>query len=221
MWVGGELSNFTLSLAWGKVHGETSSNTFIIFPSFSKLSQLRGNNRKFTLLHALVEQIMLREPRLATFFLELAEFETVPGASVKGLTAEVDVVKNEFQKIVQYRKTYSKSKNKVNQHPKFFKDLKAAIEKHEADLRQLMKRCEEMRKLYTDILVISELLFQYLLLCCFGRRMGLVFLCSSVPGGLRCKRAIYFSPPIHQGYSVGFFFFFWFLVLTVRDMMLD
>ncbi|XP_016310071.1 formin-J-like [Sinocyclocheilus anshuiensis] len=30
---------------------------------------------------------------------------------------------------------------------------KAAIEKHEADLRQLMKRCEEMRKLYTDILI--------------------------------------------------------------------
>ncbi|XP_059384383.1 uncharacterized protein LOC132118513 isoform X2 [Carassius carassius] len=120
--------------------------------SLTKLSQLRGNNRKFTLLHALVEQIMLREPCLATFFLELAEFETVPGASVKGLTAEVDVVKNEFQKIVQYRKTYSKSKNEVNQ-PKFFKDLKAAIEKHEADLRQLMKRCEEMRKLYTDILI--------------------------------------------------------------------
>ncbi|XP_050952739.1 uncharacterized protein LOC127154901 [Labeo rohita] len=121
--------------------------------SLTKLSQLRGNNRKFTLLHALVEQIMLREPRLATFFLELAEFETVPGASVKGLTAEVDVVKNEFQKIVQYRKTYSKSKNEVSQHPKFFKDLKAAIEKHETDLRQLMKRCEEMRKLYTDILI--------------------------------------------------------------------
>ncbi|XP_043086208.1 formin-like protein 3 isoform X2 [Puntigrus tetrazona] len=121
--------------------------------SLTKLSQLRGNNRKFTLLHALVEQIVLREPRLATFFLELAEFDTVPGASVKGLTAEVDVVRNEFQKIVQYKKTYSKSKNEVNEHPKFIKDLKTAIEKHEADLRQLMKRCEEMRKLYTDILI--------------------------------------------------------------------
>lgn len=120
--------------------------------SLTKLSQLRGNNRKFTLLHALVEQIMLREPRLATFFLELAEFETVPGASVKGLTAEVDVVKNEFQKVIQYRKA-QKRKNTANQNPKFFKDLKMAIEKHEADFRQLMKRCEEMRKLYTDILV--------------------------------------------------------------------
>ncbi|XP_077074982.1 uncharacterized protein LOC143725957 [Siphateles boraxobius] len=120
--------------------------------SLTKLSQLRGNNRKFTLLHALVEQIMLREPRLATFFLELAEFETVPGASVKGLTAEVDVVKNEFQKVIQYRKA-QKWKNTANQHPKFIKDLKMAIEKQEADFRQLMKRCEEMRKLYTDILV--------------------------------------------------------------------
>lgn len=59
-----------------------TENTFIIFPSFFQLSQLRGNDRKFTLLHALVEQIMLREPRLATFFLELAEFETVPGGTL-------------------------------------------------------------------------------------------------------------------------------------------
>lgn len=29
-----------------------------------------------------------------------------------------------------------------------------------------------MRKLYADILVIPELLFQYLVLCCSGRRMG-------------------------------------------------
>lgn len=85
-----------------------------------QLSQLRGRDRNFTLLHALVEQILLHEPHLATFTQELAEFETVPGgklahqdlkktqwffpfemclnetclsllaASIKGLTAEVD-----------------------------------------------------------------------------------------------------------------------------------
>lgn len=49
---------------------------------FLQLSQLRGNNRKFTLLHALVEQIVLREPSLATFFLALAEFETVSGGTL-------------------------------------------------------------------------------------------------------------------------------------------
>ncbi|XP_066528405.1 uncharacterized protein [Hoplias malabaricus] len=116
------------------------------------LSQLRGNEKKFTLIHALVEQIMLHEPRLVTFFQELAEFEMVPGASVKGITAEVDVVKNELQKVIQYRKTY-KGKNTGIQHSKFSKDLKLAIEKYEADLKDLTKRCEEMRKLYTDILV--------------------------------------------------------------------
>ncbi|XP_060793384.1 uncharacterized protein LOC132896514 isoform X2 [Neoarius graeffei] len=120
--------------------------------SLTKLSQLRGNEKKFTLMHALVEQIMLHEPRLATFFQELTEFETVPGASIKGLTAEVDVVKNELQKVIQYRKTY-KWKNLGTQHSKFSKDLKMAIEKYEADLSQLTKRCTEMRKLYTDILV--------------------------------------------------------------------
>ncbi|TRY94583.1 hypothetical protein DNTS_002185 [Danionella cerebrum] len=120
--------------------------------SLTKLSQLRGNNRKVTLLHALVEQLMLREPRLATFFLELAEFETFPGASVKGLTAEVDVVKNEFKKVVQYTKA-DKQKNMSSQQMKFFRDLETAIKNHEEDLQELMKRCEVMRRLYKDILV--------------------------------------------------------------------
>ncbi|KAI1897115.1 hypothetical protein AGOR_G00079800 [Albula goreensis] len=120
--------------------------------SLTKLSQLRGKDRKFTLLHALVDQIMLQEPHLATFFQELTEFETVPGASIKGLIAEVDVLKNELQKVVQYKKTY-KPKNHGVQNPKFAKDLKMAIERYNTDLSQLTKRCEEMKKLYADVLV--------------------------------------------------------------------
>ncbi|XP_071203720.1 formin-A-like isoform X1 [Salvelinus alpinus] len=120
--------------------------------SLTKLSQLHGTDRKFTLLHALVEQIMLHEAGLATFPQELAEFETVPGASIKGLTAEVDVLKNELQKVIQYRKTY-KRRNQGEQYPKFSKDLKMTIEKYNTDLSLLTKRCEEMKKLYTDILV--------------------------------------------------------------------
>lgn len=49
--------------------------------STSQLSQFRGRDKNFTLLHALVEQIMLREPCLAAFTQELAEFETVPGGT--------------------------------------------------------------------------------------------------------------------------------------------
>ncbi|KAJ8016946.1 hypothetical protein DPEC_G00012630 [Dallia pectoralis] len=120
--------------------------------TLTKLSQLRGVDRKFTLMHALVEQIMLHEPNLATFPQELAEFETVPGASIKGLTAEVDVLKNELQKVIQYRKTY-KRRNQGDQNQKFTKDLKMAIEKYSTDLALLTKRCEEMMKLYIDILV--------------------------------------------------------------------
>ncbi|XP_074538446.1 uncharacterized protein LOC141799922 [Halichoeres trimaculatus] len=119
--------------------------------SLTKLSQLRGRD-KFTLLHALVEQIMLHEPCLATFTQELAEFETVPGASIKGLTAEVDVLKNELQKVIQYKKI-SKKRDAVVLHPNFSKDLKMAIEKYNMDLAALTKTCEEMKKLYSVILV--------------------------------------------------------------------
>ncbi|KAF7669501.1 hypothetical protein LDENG_00189520 [Lucifuga dentata] len=119
--------------------------------SLTKLSQLRGRDRKFTLLHALVEQIMLQEPCLATFTQELAEFETAPGASIKGLTAEVDVLKNELQKVIQYSKT--SKKKKADHHPNFSKDLKMVIEKYNTDLSALTKKCEEMKKLYSAIVV--------------------------------------------------------------------
>ncbi|XP_023196660.1 formin-like protein 13 [Xiphophorus maculatus] len=120
--------------------------------SLTKLSQLRGRDKNFTLLHALLEQIMLQEPGLATFTQDLAEFETVPGASIKGLTAEVDVLKNEVQKVLQYRKTIKK-RNIAAQHPNFTKDLKMAIEKYNVQLESLTKTCEEMKKLYSVILV--------------------------------------------------------------------
>ncbi|KAM4562758.1 uncharacterized protein PAE49_011106 isoform 2-T2 [Odontesthes bonariensis] len=120
--------------------------------SLTKLPQLRGKDRKFTLLNALVEQIMLHEPRSATFTQELAEFETVPGASIKGLTAEVDVLKNELQKVIQFRKN-AKKRYAGSHHPNFSKDLKMAIEKYNLDLTSLTKTCEEMKKLYSAILV--------------------------------------------------------------------
>ncbi|KAM9855766.1 uncharacterized protein ACBR49_001938 isoform 2-T2 [Aulostomus maculatus] len=119
--------------------------------SLAKLSQLRGGDRKFTLLHALVEQIMLHEPRLAAFTHELAEFETVPGASIKGLTAEIDVLKNELQKVIQYGKT--SKKRLAGSQANFSRDLKAAIEQYNTDLQALTKTCEEMKKLYSVILV--------------------------------------------------------------------
>ncbi|XP_024915519.1 formin-like protein 13 [Cynoglossus semilaevis] len=120
--------------------------------SLTKLPQLRGKDKSFTLTHALVEQIMLHDPILAIFTQELAEFETVPGASIKGLTAEVDVLKNELQKVAQYRKTFKKS-HAASLPPKFSKDLKVAVDKYNTDLAALTKTCEEMKKLYAAVLV--------------------------------------------------------------------
>lgn len=40
--------------------------------------------------------------------------------------------------------------------------FQTAIEKYNTDLSSLTKKCEEMKKLYSAILVILELLFQYL-----------------------------------------------------------
>lgn len=55
----------------------TTVNYFAV--SCLQLSLLRGKERNFTLLHALVEQIFLHEPDLAKFSQELTEFKAVSG----------------------------------------------------------------------------------------------------------------------------------------------
>ncbi|XP_041334337.1 formin-like protein 13 [Pyrgilauda ruficollis] len=122
--------------------------------SLAKLSLLRGRDRTFTLLHALVEQILLHQPELATFPQELTEFEAVPDASMKGLSAEVDVLKKELENLVQCRRLLKPKASKATpQESQFCKELKDLIQKYEGDLSQLSKRCEEMKKLYSNVLV--------------------------------------------------------------------
>ncbi|XP_059836448.1 protein diaphanous homolog 3 isoform X3 [Hypanus sabinus] len=149
--------------------------------SLPKLVLLRGKDKAFTLLHALVDQIMSQEPGLTKFPQELTEFEEVPGDSIKGLIAEVDgqpvnmtaihfwtvcvreghctdrassciVLKNEMAKIILHKKTL-KPKNKNSSDWQFYNELKSIIQKYEDELSQLNKQCDEMKTLYNDILV--------------------------------------------------------------------
>ncbi|XP_071429254.1 uncharacterized protein [Pithys albifrons albifrons] len=122
--------------------------------SLAKLPLLRGKERTFTLLHALVEQILLHEPELVTFSQELMEFEAVPDASMKGLSAEVDVLKKELENVMQCRRLLKPKTTKATaQELQFCKELKDLIQKYEGELSQLSKRCDEMKKLYSNILV--------------------------------------------------------------------
>ncbi|KAM4691974.1 uncharacterized protein WCC33_016796 [Rhinophrynus dorsalis] len=121
--------------------------------SLIKMSQLASKAKRFTLLHALVEQILLQEPDLAKFSQELTEFEAVPGASVKGLNAEVDVIAKELEKVNQYRKSIkSKHQKGTASETQFLKDLKNVVEHYEAQRVELSKRANEMKKLYSDVL---------------------------------------------------------------------
>ncbi|OXB54787.1 hypothetical protein ASZ78_002833 [Callipepla squamata] len=111
--------------------------------SLTKLSLLRGKERAFTLLHALVEQISLHEPDLAKFAQELTEFEAVP-----------DVLKKELENVTQCRRLIKSRTSKTTpQESQFCRELKDLIQKYEGDLSQLSKRCEEMKKLYSSVLV--------------------------------------------------------------------
>ncbi|CAH2303355.1 Hypothetical predicted protein [Pelobates cultripes] len=121
--------------------------------SLTKMSQLVSKEKKFTLLHGLVEQILLYEPDLVKFPQELNEFESVPGASVKGLIAEVEVLSKELEKIDEYRKTFkSKFSKGSSSETKFLKDLKIIVETYGTEYAKIAKRSSEMKKIYSDIL---------------------------------------------------------------------
>ncbi|KAJ7400567.1 formin-H-like protein [Pitangus sulphuratus] len=125
--------------------------------SLAKLPLLRGKERTFTLLHALVEQILLHEPDLATFSQELTEFEAVPDASMKGLSAEVDVLRKELENIIQFRRLIKPKTIKATpQELQFCKELKAKFgEPQDLDSQELFgwisSFISEFRKACTEV----------------------------------------------------------------------
>ncbi|XP_069809164.1 uncharacterized protein [Dendropsophus ebraccatus] len=117
-----------------------------------KMSQLVSRERSFTFLHALVEQILLQEPDLVTFSQELTEFEAVPGASIKGLNAEVDVLSRQLETIHQYRKSFrSKYHKGSGSEEQFLKDLKEIADQYSMQHATLAKGAAEMKKLYSEV----------------------------------------------------------------------
>uniref|UniRef100_A0A803JGK0 Formin-H-like n=1 Tax=Xenopus tropicalis TaxID=8364 RepID=A0A803JGK0_XENTR len=132
--------------------GKESAKGFRL-SSLLKMSHLMSKEKRFTLTHALVEQILLQEPDLASFSQELTEFEAVPGASVKGLTAEVDVTAKELEKINQYRKTFkSKLQKGAANETQFLKDLTNILKVYQAQQEELSKKSCELKKLYSEVL---------------------------------------------------------------------
>ncbi|KAM5134879.1 uncharacterized protein ACMZJ9_017504 [Mantella aurantiaca] len=121
--------------------------------SLTRMAQLASKEKRFTLMHALVEQILLQEPDLAKFFQELTEFEAVPGASVKGLIAEVDVLSKQLETIDKYWKSFKAKHHKASaSEEQFLKDLKDIIELYRAQQADLVKKAGEMKKLYAEVL---------------------------------------------------------------------
>ncbi|XP_063815093.1 formin-I-like isoform X2 [Pseudophryne corroboree] len=121
--------------------------------SLTKMSQLVSKEKRFTFLHALVEQIILQEPDLAKFSQELTEFEAVPGASIKGLNAEVDVLCKQLETINQYRKSFKAKYHKNSaREDQFLKDLKDIVEQYGTLHADLAKKTNEMKRLYSEVL---------------------------------------------------------------------
>ncbi|XP_071966776.1 formin-H-like isoform X3 [Engystomops pustulosus] len=146
----------TYILAMGNCLNETSGKgkaKGFQLSTLTKMSQLVSKEKSFTFLHALVEQILLQEPDLAKFSQELTEFEAVPGASVKGLNAEVDVLSKQLETIDQYRKSFkSKHHKSSTSEEQFLKELKEIIERYGMQHTELTKKAHEMKKLYSEVL---------------------------------------------------------------------
>ncbi|CAM9700561.1 unnamed protein product [Lampetra fluviatilis] len=117
-----------------------------------KLMETKGQNRKYTLLCFLVEQIKVHRPELLDFAQELQSLKSGSTASIKGLTAEMDVLKQSLVKLQQYHGILKKSL-KSESETKFLVELKVMINKFKGELNDLGTQISDLRKSYTALMV--------------------------------------------------------------------
>ncbi|XP_032816537.2 uncharacterized protein LOC116945944 isoform X1 [Petromyzon marinus] len=117
-----------------------------------KLMETKGQNRKYTLLCFLVEQIKIHRPDLLDFAQELQSLKSGSTASIKGLTAEMDVLKQSLVKLAQYHSNLKKSL-KSESETKFLVELKVMINKFKGELNDLTTQISDLRRSYMALMV--------------------------------------------------------------------
>ena len=123
--------------------------------SLPKLVDTRGSQKHYTLLNLLVDLLSIKEQETLTLGQDLSSIKLAVEASVKGLTAEVEVLWKGLAKIKKLSIDLQvKRKTLDDVDGKFHNDIDAFVSEYEVKLLDLNSRCDNMKESYTKLLTL-------------------------------------------------------------------
>ncbi|KAI6646894.1 Formin-F-like [Oopsacas minuta] len=120
--------------------------------ALSKLITYKGIEPKFSLLHFIVQQVMDGNEELLNFDEELSTVHKAIDASVEGILAEIDLMKQQLNKIKKTRELMTNSKGASN-YQQFTTDVEEFLQTFESKHRELIKEHDQLRSAYSQVLV--------------------------------------------------------------------
>ena len=117
----------------------------------SKLITYKGVEPKFSLLHFIVQQIFERNEELLNFFEDLSTVGKAIDASVEGILAEIDLMKQQLNKIKKTREMISKIEE-ADKYTQFISGVDKFLESYENKHREVIGQHDNLRNAYTQVL---------------------------------------------------------------------
>lgn len=122
--------------------------------SLPKLADIRGNNKKNTLLKFLILQLQQSNPDSIHFTAELKSVPKAAACSSKALFAEVEVMRKDLLKIKKHSSDLFLKRKETNPlDVKLHNDVDSFVSEYEEKLNDLCDKCKEMKQIYNKVLV--------------------------------------------------------------------
>ncbi|KJE97247.1 hypothetical protein CAOG_007686 [Capsaspora owczarzaki ATCC 30864] len=118
-----------------------------------KINEVHGADRKYTLVDFLLETLQKQNPALVEFTKNLASVQLAAQLSVKGISAEGELLKKDLEKIRRNADALKITDTSTAFERKFQTDLLSFLEFHETKLETLSAECVQMNRLFKEVLV--------------------------------------------------------------------
>ncbi|CAB4016569.1 Hypothetical predicted protein [Paramuricea clavata] len=123
--------------------------------SLPKLVDTRGCQKSYTLLNLLVDMLSIKEEETLSLGQDLSSAKFAVEASVKGLTAEVEVLWKGLAKIKKLNLDLQvKRKTSDAADGKFHDDINEFVSVYEVKLMDLNSRCDKMKESFAKLLTL-------------------------------------------------------------------
>ncbi|XP_028410081.1 formin-like protein 2 [Dendronephthya gigantea] len=123
--------------------------------SLPKLIDTRGSQKNYTLLNLLVDMLKIQEEETLSLGHDFPSMKFAVDASVKGLTAEVEVLWKGLAKIKKLNIDLQMKRKTLDEAGgRFHEDINTFVSEYELKLLDLNSRCDNMKESFTKMLTL-------------------------------------------------------------------